>query len=67
MAKDTGECQLNVAQQIWALAAAVPLPLCLPDIALESISEFTLQLFSHGSCNHAVTTQTPILRKVIFA
>ena len=48
MAKDTGECQPDVAQQIWALAAAVPLPLCLHDIALESISKLTTSLSNHG-------------------
>ena len=39
MATGTGECQLDVAQQIWAPAAFVPLPLYLPDTALESISK----------------------------
>ena len=39
MAADTRECQLDVAQQIWALVALVPLPLYLLNTALESISK----------------------------
>lgn len=57
MAKDTGGRQPDVAQQIWALAAAMPLPLRLLHIALESISELSPPLSSHNRSNLSLQRQ----------